>query len=66
MPTNHAMNESPNLGPDDTDRDLLDGTWEEEYYKGARRQRDWRSIGVGLALLVLLAMILPAIGLFLR
>jgi hypothetical protein len=58
--------DGPDLGPDDRDRDLMDGSWEERYYSGARRHRDWRSIGVGLALLVLLAMMLPVIGLFTR
>lgn len=67
MPTNNAMDdERPELGPDERDRDLMDGSWEQRYYSGAGRKRDWRSIGVGLALLVLLAMILPVIGLFLR
>jgi hypothetical protein len=67
MPTNSPMDEDgPDLGPDDRDRDLMDGSWEERYYSGARRHRDWRSIGVGLAVLVLLAMMLPVIGLFTR
>lgn len=56
----------PNLGPDERDMDLLDGSWEREYYAGRRPGRDWKTIGVGMGLLVLLAMILPAILVFLR
>lgn len=54
----------PELGPDERDLDLLDGSWEQQYYAGARRTRDWRGIGVGIALLVLLAMLIPVLQLF--
>ncbi len=65
MPTHHDMdNDEPDLGPDERDRDLMDGTWEERHYSGRAPSRDWRSIGVGLALLVLLAMLVPVLRLF--
>ncbi len=46
--------------------DLLDGSWEERHYAGQARQRDWQNIGIGIGLLVLIALILPAILVFLR
>jgi len=49
----------PDLGPDERDMDLLDGTWEERYYSGRQAPRDWNGVLVGAALLVLLAMVLP-------
>jgi hypothetical protein len=49
----------PDLGPDERDGDLLDGTWEMRYYTGQSRSRDWNAIGVGLALLLLVALLLP-------
>ena len=55
------------LGPDERDRDLLDGTWEQEYYSTERRPaRDWNSIAIGITLLVLMGMILPTILFALR
>ncbi len=54
------------LGPDERDLDLMDGTWEQQYYSGQLRQRDWQTILLGLALLALLAMILPLVMVFLR
>ena len=55
------MSDEPDLGPDERDRDLLDGSWEQRYYAGAVRSRDWRSIGIGLGLLVLLAMLVSLV-----
>lgn len=49
------------LGPDETDQDLLDGTWEERYYAGQTGQRDWRAIFVGLSLLALAGMVVPLV-----
>lgn len=50
------------LGPDERDRDLLDGSWEREYYAGRNRpSRDWNTIGIGIALLLLMGLILPTI-----
>ncbi len=55
------------LGPDERDRDLLDGSWEREYYAGQRRpSRDWSSIGIGIALLLLMGMLLPTLLIALR
>jgi len=49
----------PDLGPDERDMDLLDGTWEQRYYAGQQKTRDWGSVLAGVALLALLAMVLP-------
>lgn len=55
------------LGPDERDRDLLDGSWEQEYYaRSQRAPRDWNAIGVGIALLLVMGMILPTILFALR
>lgn len=50
-----------NLGPDERDLDLLDGSWEQEHYSGRHRGRDWNSIGLAIGLLVILGMLLPAV-----
>jgi len=49
------------LGPDERDRDLMDGTWEQRHYAGHHRQRDWRTIYLGISLLVLLGLVVPSI-----
>ena len=49
------------LGPDERDRDLMDGSWEREYYSGRVKSRNWNAIGVGIAILVLAGLILPMI-----
>ncbi len=54
------------LGPDERDLDLLDGTWEEQYYSGRLPRRDWTSIWVGLGLLALVSLILPLVLVLLR
>lgn len=55
------------LGPDERDRDLLDGSWERKYYAGRTRpSRDWNAIGIGIALLVLMGLILPTILIAMR
>ena len=58
--------ERDDLGPDERDMDLLDGSWEERHYSGQIRQRDWQSIGIAIGLLLLIALILPAILVFAR
>ena len=60
------MGNEQDLGPDERDRDLLDGSWEQEYYAGRMRKRDWRSIGVGFGLLALLGMTVPLVLTVLR
>ncbi|MEP7214885.1 MAG: hypothetical protein ABI782_01460 [Anaerolineaceae bacterium] len=47
------------LGPDERDMDLMDGSWEQRYYAGKERGRDWNTIGVGIALLVLISFVVP-------
>lgn len=60
------FDDEPDLGPDERDRDLMDGSWEERYYAGRIRRRDWSSVLLALALLALIGMIIPAILVFLR
>ena len=52
------------LGPDERDLDLMDGTWEQDYYAGRMRTRDWNGITVGIALLVVIALVLPMLLVF--
>ena len=47
------------LGPDARDLDLMDGSWERDYYSGRVRTRDWNTIAKGLALVVLAAIFIP-------
>lgn len=54
------------LGPDERDRDLMDGSWEQEYYSGGRRSVDWHAVTVGLGLLVLLGLLVPVFEVFIR
>jgi len=56
-----GYDDGPDLGPDEHDADLLDGTWEQKYYAGRVRTRDWNSIGAGLGLLVLLGLVVPLV-----
>ncbi len=51
--------DEPDLGPDERDSDLMDGTWEAEHYGGRRKSRDWNAIVAGIALFVIIAMLLP-------
>lgn len=53
-----------NLGPDERDRDLMDGSWEQQYYAGQARTRNWNAIGVGVALLVLASLLIPLVMVF--
>lgn len=67
----HLGGEDPNaderdLGPDEFDRDLLDGTWEQEYYSGKQRSVDWHNITIALGLLALIAMVVPLLLVFLN
>jgi hypothetical protein len=54
--------DEPDLGPDERDLDLLDGTWEEDYYAGRLKTRDWQSITVAISLLILVAMVLSLVA----
>lgn len=49
------------LGPDERDADLLDGSWEEAYYAGRVRRRDWNSIAAAIGILFLLGLLLPTL-----
>lgn len=51
--------DGPDLGPDERDMDLMDGSWEAERYSGRAKTRDWNAIVAGIALLVIIAMVLP-------
>lgn len=48
-------------GPDERDLDLMDGSWEQQYYAGRLRSFDWNSALVGLALLALAGLIVPLV-----
>lgn len=58
-PLEDVKNDAP--GPDERDRDLMDGSWEQEYYSGRIKTRNWNAIGVGIAILVLAGLIVPMI-----
>ena len=59
-----STEDGPNLGPDGRDRDLMDGSWEQRDYAGRVKQRDWGRVQLGLALLVLLAIVIPGVLVF--
>lgn len=48
-------------GPDERDMDLLDGSWEEDYYAGQAGSRDWSAVALGIALIVVIAMVVPGL-----
>lgn len=56
----------PDLGPDERDADLLDGSWEADYYAGGQRSFDWQTIGLGIGLLVLIAIVVVPLLVILR
>jgi len=56
----------PDLGPDERDLDLLDGRWEQEYYSGRARTRNWNAVMVGVAILMVAAMVVPMLLAFVR
>lgn len=58
--------DGPNLGPDERDLDLLDGSWERRHYGGQVKHRDWTTIGIGLGLMALAGMVVPMLLVFLR
>ena len=53
--------EEADLGPDEHDMDLMDGSWEEKYYSGRVRSFNWRAITAALGVLVLIALLVPAL-----
>ncbi len=60
------FDDGPDLGPDERDRDLMDGSWEARYYAGREHQRDWSTLQLGLGLLVVLGLVIPGLLVFLR
>ncbi len=56
----------PDLGPDERDLDLLDGSWEQDYYSGRQKTRDWNAVFVAFAILVVAAMVVPMLLVFAR
>jgi hypothetical protein len=54
-----ASGDGSTLGPDERDLDLMDGTWEQDYYAGRQKTRDWNAILVGVSLLILIAILIP-------
>ena len=60
------FDDGPDLGPDDRDRDLMDGSWEARYYSGRVGQRDWGTLQVGFAVLIVLGLVIPGVLVFLR
>lgn len=56
-----AYEDDADLGPDERDADLMDGRWEDRYYSGQVRKRDWNSIYLAVGLVVVMAMLLPMI-----
>lgn len=61
IPLGAPLADEPDLGPDERDLDLLDGSWEQQYYSGQLPRRDWNTIALGIALIVVIALILPMI-----
>lgn len=54
------------LGPDERDADLMDGRWEDRYYSGQVRQRDWNAIYLAVGLVIVVALMLPLLTAALR
>ena len=48
----YEENDEPDLGPDERDLDLMDGSWEREYYSGRMKTRNWNAIGAGIGILI--------------
>lgn len=54
------------LGPDERDMDLMDGTWESEYYSGRQRVRNWNLIMLVLGLLVVAGLLVSTASVLFR
>ena len=48
----YEEDDEPDLGPDERDLDLMDGSWEREYYSGRMKTRNWNAIGAGIGILI--------------
>ena len=42
----------------------MDGSWEDSYYAGDVKERDWNSIIVGVSLIVLISLAIPMLLMF--
>jgi hypothetical protein len=49
------------LGPDERDMDLIDGSWEQRYYEPGRRAVNWNFAALALGLLALMGIVIPMI-----
>ncbi|GIW19546.1 hypothetical protein [Tepidiforma sp.] len=66
IPLGRDPDDDRDLGPDERDRDLLDGSWEQKYYSGQLRTRDWNTVALGIAIIVVIALVLPMLLVALR
>ncbi|MCL4242815.1 MAG: hypothetical protein KJ048_15800 [Dehalococcoidia bacterium] len=66
MATTIEPDSGQDLGPDERDLDLLDGSWEQEYYSGRQKTRDWNAVFVAFAILIVAAMLVPMLLVFAR
>lgn len=66
MATTTEPDSGQDLGPDERDIDLLDGSWEQEYYSGRQKTRDWNAVFVAFAILIVAAMVVPMLLVFAR
>lgn len=41
--------------------DLIDGSWEGDYYAGRKKRRDWQGVGLAIGLLIVIALLLPGV-----
>jgi hypothetical protein len=48
-------------GPDERDMDLMDGSWEQEYYSGRIKSRNWNAIGIAIGIIVIASLLIPMI-----
>ena len=60
-PFAETSGDEPDLGPDERDSDLLDGSWEMRYYAGRVTQRDWTNVYIGIGILIVVSLVLPAV-----
>lgn len=66
IPLGRDSDDGRDLGPDERDRDLMDGSWEQQYYSGQLRTRDWNTVALGIAIIVVIALVLPMLLVALR
>lgn len=59
-----ADSDELDLGPDERDLDLMDGSWEQAYYSGRMKSRNWNAIVAGVAILVVASLVVPMLLVF--